>query len=164
MVTTGTCIPLSPFPFPCPRLLLPPRVAVYLSSHCGCVRLTPHLTCRDATGVSSPESSEAGDQPDGGYRRGSGGLVVRSHLHVAPLTVAPGLSVSDVSSSNSNSPPIDRSIAGGGAGTGAGTSAEPRRGSGKFVIRRHDNIPPLNTEVGACRVSMFVFSLRFDCS
>lgn len=91
--------------------------------------------------ASCPPESES--DAEGGYRRGSGGLVVRTHNNVAPLTAA--LGVENIGAAVKADAATDGSRAGGEASLGRRGS-----GSGGLVVRSHRNIAPLSTQVIAC--------------
>lgn len=84
----------------------------------------------DVPGTSPSDESEL----EGGYRRGSGGLVVRSHQNVAPLTAALGVGVGGADNATFSSNPDEEASLG-------------RCGSGGLVVRSHRSIAPLSTQV-----------------
>eukprot|EP00903_Cladosiphon_okamuranus_P017359 g15992.t1 len=112
----------------------------------GIGRLSQDFGSIDLSSISPPESES---EAEGSYRRGSGGLVIRTHKNVAPLTAALGIGNSGAAVKADNifamaDAATDGSRAGGEAGLG-----RRRSGSGGFVVRSHRNIAPLSSQLMA---------------
>lgn len=108
-------------------------------------------TDTDGQGTSSPSDKS---EPEAGYRRGSGGFVVRTHKYVPPLTAA--LGDNDVGVGGAKADTVfamaDAATDGSSIGdeTKAKVSVSRRRsgsGSGGFVVRSHRNVAPLSSQV-----------------
>eukprot|EP00752_Nemacystus_decipiens_P012707 g11259.t1 len=116
----------------------------------GIGRLSQDFNSLEVGGAPPADEGEA-ETLEEGYRRGSGGLVVRTHKKVAPLTAALGgnagasnadsiFALADAATDSGSTGSHSRRGSGSGSGSG---------GSGGFVVRSHHNIPPLSSQVKA---------------